>query len=283
MTFRWYACLAAAAGLALLAGIAPAKADYTEQVDTADCSGSSAISRNTAVPLTGNFTCSGGASAKATSDITSGTVGAYATTGNLGVGTGEAEATLSAIITFLPHQIVPITATMRFKGVITGGQASGPSGHVFVFQAAVNNGFLNFGITGVDGADGVTTTANGESGVGSFLNATLSEDDTSLARGDVDITLSETSNINTGSSGQVLMSAFLYAQVDPAVSGVESTVDFLDPGTFTFSVPAGTEFTSDGFLEAAPALPSAVPEPAPFLVVAVGLLGLGLTGRRRAH
>ncbi|HEY2618151.1 MAG TPA: hypothetical protein VGI78_12490 [Acetobacteraceae bacterium] len=100
---------------------------------------------------------------------------------------------------------------MEFTGAITGGQASGPTGNSFAFQAAVNNGFLNFGVTGVDGATNVKTLANGQSGVGSFANATVTETDTSLARGAIGITLTETSVMNTGSSGGVIISAFLHA------------------------------------------------------------------------
>ena len=266
--------LALVALVALVTTAVPAKADYVESVDTSDCVGSSGILRNTPTKLSGSFTCGSGATAQAFSDITSGKLGARATSGSLGRGTGEAEATLSAVLVFLPHQNIPITTSMQFTGAITGGQASGPTGNNFAFQAAVDNGFLNFGVTGVDGPINVKTSANGRSGIGPFANATVTETDTSLARGAIDITLTESSVVNTGSSGDVVISAFLHAQEVPAVLGVETTVDFLDPASFTFSVPAGTPFTFDGFLEAPPAVVAPVPEPSSLLVLGGGLLCL---------
>jgi hypothetical protein len=263
--------LAAIAFAALVMASVPAKADFVESVDTSDCIGNSGILRNTPTMLSGSFTCASGASAQAFSDIARGKLGALATSGISGRGTGEAEAVFGENLVFLPEQNIPITVSMRFTGVITGGQASGSTGNSFVFQVAVNNGSGNFGVTGVDGLTDVRTFAAG-AGVSSSFTTTSTETDTSLARGAVDITLTETSIVNTGTSGDVLISAFLHAQEAPAVLGVESTVDFLDPASFSFSVPAGTPFTFDGFLEAPPAVTSSVPEPGSLLLLATGVL-----------
>jgi hypothetical protein len=59
-------------------------------------------------------------------------------------------------------------------------------------------------------------------------------------------------------------------------------VDFLDPASFSFSVPAGTPFSFDGFLEAPPAVTASVPEPSSFLVLGTGLLSLRIMRRRIA-
>jgi len=273
--------LAAVALVTLVAASMPAKADFIESIDTSDCAGNSGLLRNTATKLSASFTCASGASAQAFSDIASGKLGAFATTGNLGRGTGEAEAVFAEDLLFLPKQNIPITVSMRFTGVITGGQASGPSGNSFVFQAAVNNGSGNFGLTGTDGATNVKTFASG-AGVSSSFATTSTETDTSLARSAIDITLTETSVLNTGTSGDVIISAFLHAQEAPAVLGVASTVDFLDPASFSFSVPAGTPFSFDGFLEAPTAVISSVPEPSSFLVLGFGLLSLLVVRRHIA-
>lgn len=274
--------LAAIALVALAMASMPAKADFVESVDTSDCIGNSGLLRNTATKLSASFTCASGATAQAFSDIASGKLGALATSGNLGRGTGEAEAVFSEDLTFLPMQAIPITVSMEFTGVITGGQASGPTGRSFVFQVAVNNGSGNFGLTGIDGPTNVTTFASG-AGVSSSFTTTSTETDTSLARGAIDITLTETSVVNTGPSGDVIISAFLHAQEAPAILGVESTVDFLDPASFSFSVPAGTPFSFDGFLETPPAVTSSVPEPGSLLLLAVGASLVLIPRRRRAH
>jgi hypothetical protein len=271
--------LAAIAFVALVTTAITAKADFIESVDTSNCIGNSGLLRNTATKLSASFTCASGASAQAFSDIGSGELGAYATSGNLGRGTGEAEAVFAENLIFLPKQNIPITVSMRFTGVITGGQASGPADNAFVFQAAVNNGSGNFGLTGIDGPTNVRTLASG-AGVTSSFATTSTEIDTSLARSDIDITLTETSVVNTGTSGDVVISAFLYAQEAPAILGVESTVDFLDPAGFSFSVPAGTPFSFDGFLEASPTVSSSVPEPSSFLVLAMALSILRIVRRR---
>ena len=109
--------LAAIAFVALVTAAIPAKADFIESVDTIDCSGNSGLIRNTATKLSASFTCASGASAQAFSDIASGKLGALATSGNLGR----------------------------------------PTGNAFVFQAAVNNGSGNFGLTGTDGPTNVNS------------------------------------------------------------------------------------------------------------------------------
>lgn len=280
--------------LAFVAGLTaalPAKADFIESIDTSDCIGNTGILRNTATKLSGTYTCASGATAQSFSDIGSGTLGGFATTGNLGRGTGESEAVFGENLVFLPNQNIAITVSMTFTGAITGGQASGPSGNVFVFQAAVNNGSGNFGVTGVDGATNIKTLASG-AGISSSFTTTSTETDTSLARGAIDITLTETSVVNTGTSGNVDISAFLNVQEDPAVLGVESTVDFLDPASFSFSVPTGTPFTFDGFLEASAGGTgeggggsgggtNSVPEPGTLTLLGSALAALALCRRRR--
>ena len=276
--------IAAIGFVAVLMAAMPAKADFVESIDTSDCFGNTGILRNTATKLSGSYTCASGASAQSFSDIGSGTLGGFATTGNLGRGTGEAEAVFGENLIFLPNQNVPITVSMTFTGAITGGLASGPTGNAFVFQAAVNNGSGNFGVTGVDGATNVKTLASG-AGVGSSFATTSTETDTSLARGAIDITLTETSVVNTGTAGDILISAFLNVQEHPAVLGVESTVDFLDPASFSFSVPTGTPFTFDGFLEAPTGSTggggtNSVPEPGTLALFGSALAALALYPRR---
>lgn len=72
------------------------------------------------------------------------------------------------------------------------------------------------------------------------------------------LTFSET--LNVGSSGLgTNIGGLIDAQYEPAVAGNSGSVDFLDPATVSFAVPAGIQFISDSFLEAPP-----VPEPSTY-------------------
>ena len=64
--------------------------------------------------------------------------------------------------------------------------------------------------------------------------------------------------------------------------GTTNTMNFLDTGQFSISVPNGTSFTSaSGQFLTAP--PSGVPEPATLLLCGLGLSGIGVIRRRRAR
>jgi hypothetical protein len=266
-----------------------ARADYFEQIGSIDnCFATTAYVRNPPGSLSASGHCPGvGNTGAAFSDVQSRTLGAFASS-STGHGGAEAEAFFSANLFFLPNQTVTLTSTMHFTGVITGGQGSGNLDNQFVFEAAVIDNGLNFGIVAVDGLTNVRTFANGQTGVGSFIHSIVTETDTSLARGNIDITLTETTTFNSGVNGITTnVGAFLYAQFVPAVVGAGGTSDFLDPGVFSFSVPTGTQFTFDGFLEATPPVTTEIAEPSGLALLVAGLLGFlaigGTIGRRRSH
>ena len=124
----------------------------------------------------------------------------------------------------------------------------------------------------------VTDAANGQSGVGSFLHAVVTATGTSLARDDMDMTLTFSETFNIGARGLTIpIGGYIDAQVDPAVISTSSTMDLLDLAAVAFTVPAGIQFTSDGFLEAGT---SPVPEPATPLMLGAALAAAGLVRKR---
>ena len=229
----------------------------------------------TGAPLSVSGHCaSGGAggTGAALADIGNGELGALASSN--GFGNAGAHAQFLTNLYFLPNQEVPLTVTMHFTGAIIGGQASGPNNNEFLFQAAVMNNGLMFGVTGQDTKLlGFQVITNGQSGQGSFVDAVVTATG-SVARDHVDLTLTFSKTYDVGASGETIpIGGYIEAQDNPAVIGDSSSVDFLDPATVSFEVPAGIQFTSDGFL--------ATPEPTTLLLLSGGIAGLVLFGRSK--
>lgn len=224
----------------------------------------------TGAPLSATGRCRGtGATGTAVADLRIGDLGVLAATN--GFGNAEARAVYRTDVSFQPDQVVPLTVTMHLTGIISGGLA--PSNQ-FLFQAAVHN-YLDFGIVGSDSPSGFLIKANGQSGVGSFADAIVSATGTML-RDNLDITLSYTHVWNVGASGLTIpIGGYIDAQVVPAVAGTAMSADFLHTGSVLFSVPPGTKFTSEGFLQATP-----VPEPSTLLLLVAGLAGTIVRRRR---
>ena len=220
----------------------------------------------TGAPLSASAHC-GDATAAAQADIGIGGLGAMVSSG--GTDSALAHAQFTTDLFFLPNQVVPLTVTMHFTGAITGDDAFGD-----LFQAAVTLGGLNFGVFGYDTPTGFVITQNGQSGVYPFNHAVVNAIGTSVARDKVDMTLTFSETFNVGPSGfTTQVGGFIDAEYDPAVTGNSGSVDFLDPATVSFSVPAGTQFTSDGFL--------GTPEPTTLLLLSGGIAGLVLFGRSK--
>jgi hypothetical protein len=220
------------------------------------------------VPLSASGQCGNtvGVTAAAKADIATGALGAQATSN--GLGDAGAMAQFSTDVFFLPNQVVPITVTMRFTGSITGDQAFGD-----LFQAAVSLNGLNFGVAGADTDSGFDVIANGQSGVGPFVHAVVNATG-SRARDAIDMTLTFSETLNVGPSGfTAKVGGFVEAAYSPAVTGNSGSSDFLDPASVSFSVPAGIQFTSDGFL--------AAPEPTTMLLDGGSIATLVLLGRSK--
>jgi hypothetical protein len=211
-----------------------------------------------------------GATAEVRADLGGGQLGASASSAH---SPADALALFATDIYFYPNQIVPLTVTMEFKGSILGGPGSGPLYNQFLFEAVVDNG-AQYGVRGYDTKNGFTTLFNSaaypgqdvyESGVAS--------------REDIDLTLTESWSYDIGASGDtVSIGGHIEAQAYPAFAGAATTVDFYDPATVSFSVPAGTRYRSEGFLEANP---SAIPEASTWASILLGFTALGLGGYRR--
>jgi hypothetical protein len=221
--------------------------------------------------LSGSGRCLGtGATAEVRADLGAGQLGASASSTH---SPADALALFATDIYFYPNQTVPVTVTMEFKGSILGGPGSGPFYNQFLFEAAVENG-AQYGVRGYDTKSGFTTLFNSaaypgqdvyESGVAS--------------RDDIDLTLTESYSYDIGASGEtVIIGGHIEAQAYPAFAGAATTVDFYDPATVSFSVPAGTRYRSEGFLEANP---SAIPEASTWASILLGFTALGLAGYRR--
>jgi hypothetical protein len=263
----------AAAALTILAAAASPAAAFLVSLDSVDsCFPSQQSITVSHLSATGSCHAGGSATGAAFTDLGAGTLGAFAESTT---GSAEVEARFGNNIHFAPNQSVPLTVSMRFTGAITGG-VLGPN---FAFQALVVDNGLQFGVTGVDGATGVTITPNGQTGQGSFINSVVSATAASLARGQIDITLTESTTLNVGANGlDTFVGGFLAAQA--VFNGTGTTVDFLDPASVTFTVPAGTIFTSDGFLQAPPGVTTSAPEPASWLILAAGLCVMRLMRNR---
>jgi hypothetical protein len=202
-------------------------------------------------------------------------LGAYAST--TGSRPADAYAEFSTIISFAPNQTVPVTVSMELKGSVIGDPGSGPQHNSFLFQAAVI-GQNDFGISGTDTRNGFLVTANGETGVGAFRDEIVSATG-DASRDHVDLTLTETFTFRSSASVMdAIVGGWVAAQVVPEFAGASTTVDFLDPASVTFSVPAGTIYTSEGLLDASP---RGIPETSTWGSIILGFAALGLAGYRR--
>jgi hypothetical protein len=252
----------------------PAQAAFSE-IDSVHACFLSQVS-GIGAPLSASGHCPGpGATASALSDLGGGSLGAFAASS--GSRSADAYAEFGTIVTFAPNQTVPVTVSMELKGSIIGDPASGPQNNSILFQAAVM-GQNDFGIEGVDTKNGFLITANGQTGVDSFQDEIVSAVG-SAARNNIDLTLTETFTFHTSPTvTEAIVGGWVEAQVVPAFPGASTTVDFLDPATVTFSVPAGTKYTSEGFLDASQ---TAVPETSTWSAMILGFAALSLVGYRR--
>jgi hypothetical protein len=103
----------------------------------------------------------------------------------------------------------------------------------------------------------------------------------STARNHIDLTITYTQAVRIGNFPTIPVGGFIKAQVVPSFVGAHTTVDFLDPASVRFSVPAGISYTSEGFLDANKTVPGA-PELSTWVMVLAGFCGLGALGSRRA-
>jgi hypothetical protein len=245
-----------------------------QEIRSIDNCFSDQIGTSHALSATGNCPVPG-STGSALADLASDELGAFAS--SAGIRSADAYAFMATNLYFEPNQVVTVTATMKFTGSVIGDPGSGPHNNSFLFQAAVDNYFL-FGVTGSDSRNGFLVTANAESGMDGYgiVSATGS-----FARNMIDVTLTETSTAYSGADGLSWgIGGYIEAQVVPAFPGASTVVDFLDPATVTFSVPAGTRFTSEGFLQASP---RGIPEPSTWVAIVLGFTALGLLGYCRAR
>ncbi len=221
--------------------------------------------------LSGSGRCLGtGATAEVRADLGAGQLGASASSTH---SPADALALFATDIYFYPNQTVPMTVTMEFKGSIVGGPGSGPFYNQFLFEAVVDNG-AQYGVRGYDLKSGFTTVFNSAVYPGQGVN-----ESGVASRDDIDLTLTESYSYDIGASGGTVgIYAYIEAQAYPAFAGAATTVDFYDPATVSFSVPAGTRYRSEGFLEANP---NAIPEPSTWAMMLLGFAGLGFAGYRR--
>ncbi|HTP29307.1 MAG TPA: PEP-CTERM sorting domain-containing protein [Anaeromyxobacteraceae bacterium] len=245
-----------------------AHATFQEVTSSANCFPDAQDTTGIPVSASGHCNTIGGTGGTAAglADIGGGELGAQASSN--GQGSAEAHAQFLTNLFFLPNQVVPITATMHFTGSITGDEATGD-----LFQAAVTLGGLNFGVFGFDSASGFQVLANGQTGVDPFFHAVVNATG-SVARDAVDMTLTFSETFDVGPSGFTTnVGGLIDAQYDPAVTGDSGSADFLDPASVSFTVPAGTQFTSDGFL--------GTPEPTTLLLLGGGVAALAVYGRSK--
>lgn len=233
---------------------------------------------NSASPITGSGTCNG-MTQTATANITTGQLGAVVASN--GTSNGEAAAALQAVLSPAPNQgIVPLTVRMEVTGKLTGAVAAGKD----VGFIDVSIDALDFGIVIADGATNVTTQNNMSTIKTQPVVLGVTETDKSLNRGNIDVVATLTLAINTAANNQSapngcssgstpacleLIEGQITAKAPPGFAS-PITADFLDPASFSFSFPAGVDFSSDGFLAAA----TAVPEPATWGLFLTGLFGI---------